>query len=102
MRRLDNLSIAGLERSVQTGERFNSALAATELAVALRRYQIDHGHYPEALSALVPAYLSVLPIDPLTGQPPLYERQSAGFRLRTEPGQRMTGIMEPSPEWNVK
>ena len=102
MRRLDNLSIAGLERSMETGDRFNRALSATELAVALRRYKVDHGHYPDTLAALAPAYVVALPIDPFTGQPPFYARQTAGFLLRVEQGQHSTGPMEPSLEWNVK
>jgi len=78
---------AGLERAIDSFDRFNSTLSATELAVALRRFRLDHGTYPDALSALVPAYVSRVPIDPFTGQPPVYARQGAGFHLLAEGGQ---------------
>lgn len=34
------------------------------VALALRAYQADHGHYPDALAELSPAYLKQLPQDP--------------------------------------
>ncbi len=37
-------------------------------ALAIRLYVIDNGHRPEKLSALVPAYLPELPIDPFSTQ----------------------------------
>ncbi len=39
-------------------------LAAT--ALAIRLFELDQGHRPERLDALVPAYLSVVPADPLS------------------------------------
>ena len=77
----------GLERAIEGFDQFNSTLNATELAVALRRFRLDHGTYPDALSALVPAYVARVPIDPFTGQPPVYARQGGGFHLHAEGGQ---------------
>ncbi len=37
------------------------------LAVALARYRLAHGAYPEKLDQLVPAFLPELPLDPFTG-----------------------------------
>jgi len=79
------MSTTGLERAMRTGDEFVSALGAAELGVALRRYRLAHGAYPEELSALVPDYLPGVPIDPFTGQPPIYARQGEGFSLRAEP-----------------
>lgn len=76
----DDLS-AGLRRSLDSDDQFKSTLAATEIAVALRRYRLDHGAYPAELTALAPAYLPRVPIDPFTGQPPVYRRDGAGFTL---------------------
>jgi hypothetical protein len=76
----------GLERSIETGDAFASVLAATELGVALRRFQLERGRYPDDLIALVPAYLPRLPLDPFTGRPPVYARNGAGFTLRAESG----------------
>jgi hypothetical protein len=83
---LDNLSILGIGRTLDSGDLFNSQLGLTELAVALRRFRIEHGQYPDALSALVPAYMANMPSDPVTGKPPEYVRQGTGFRLRAEKG----------------
>ncbi len=37
-------------------------------ALAIRLYDIDHGRRPEQLSALVPKYLPVVPVDPFSAQ----------------------------------
>ena len=66
------------------GIKHNSVLGVTEIGVALRRYRLDRGSYPDELSALVPAYLARLPIDPVTGRPPVYARSGAGFTLKAE------------------
>ncbi len=39
------------------------------LAQAMWRYRLDSGTFPEALEALVPAYLPAVPIDPFSGEP---------------------------------
>jgi hypothetical protein len=54
-----------------------------QTALALRRYRLDHGRYPETLTALAPSYLPAPPIDPFTGRLPEYRRQGAGFLLRS-------------------
>jgi len=93
-------SITGFERAMETGDLFMSALGATELGVALRRYRLDHGAYPDTLPAVVPAYLPSLPLDPFTGQPPVYERQGAGFTLAAEGG-RIDRSAYQALEWTV-
>jgi hypothetical protein len=84
LQRLTGVSIAGLRRAIETGDLYASELGATELAVALRRFRLDHGQYPGTLDALVPAYFAQLPIDRLTDKPPVYARQGTGFRLHAE------------------
>jgi hypothetical protein len=91
----------GLERTIDTVDRFNSTLGATELAVALRRFRLDHGTYPDALSALVPAYVAGVPIDPFTGQPPVYARQGAGFHLYAEGGAHVPTVTMSALDWTV-
>ena len=54
----DSMFSAGLERAIESGDEFNSQLNAAELAVALRRFRLDRGAYPDDLSALVPGYLA--------------------------------------------
>jgi hypothetical protein len=90
----------GLERAIDSFDLFDSTLNTTELAVALRRFRLDHGTYPDALSALVPAHVARVPIDPFTGQPPVYTRQGAGFHLHSEGGQ-YSKQMRSALDWTV-
>jgi hypothetical protein len=76
--------ISGLERAVDGGDTHNSMLGVTRLGVALRRYRMDRGNYPDELAALVPGYLPWLPDDPATGKPPVYARRGAGFTLKAQ------------------
>ena len=88
--------VPGLERALETGDDFNAALAGAEIAVALRRYRLDVGAYPEHLAALAPAYLDAVPVDPFTGAPPVYTRHASGFSLHT--GRRP---YRPLADWTV-
>ncbi len=47
--------------------------------VALRRYKLDHGRYPDRLKQLAPAYLRAVPIDPFgRGKPLRYKPLKGG------------------------
>jgi len=46
------------------------------VALALERYRLGNGHYPETLEELVPGLIEELPQDPISGQPLCYRRQS--------------------------
>ena len=70
-----------LSNEIDTGWEFHSVLNAAETSVALRRYRVDHGSYPDALPQLVPQYLPWVPIDPFTGRPPEYAKHADGFEL---------------------
>ena len=50
-------------------------------AIALKRYQLKHGNYPPDLNALVPEFLSKIPLDPVDGQPLRYRQASDGMYL---------------------
>jgi hypothetical protein len=86
----------GLVRTIDTGDDFHAALAAAQIAVALRLFRLDRGAYPDSLSALTPAYLDSLPIDPWTGQAPVYTRQGNGFSLHSG-----RGLQRPVADWVV-
>lgn len=45
-------------------------------AVALRRYHLKSGCYPETLSELAPSYLSSMPIDPMDQKPLRYHKNT--------------------------
>lgn len=42
----------------------NNSQRLASTAIALERFQLDHGNYPQSLSELVPEYLPSLPLDP--------------------------------------
>lgn len=59
-------------------------IAQTRIAVALERYRLRHGAYPDALATLVPEFLPAVPVDVATLQPPKYTKgPSGGFSLRS-------------------
>jgi hypothetical protein len=100
LKRVVNVAKPGLERAIETGDQFKSGLGLTELAVALRRFRLEHGQYPEALSGLVPTYVPSVPIDPFTGKEPVYSRVGAGFRLSAEK-KNVYGSTAAVLDWNV-
>ncbi|MCO6044988.1 hypothetical protein NG895_13845 [Aeoliella sp. ICT_H6.2] len=51
-----------------------------QTAVALARYQLATGEYPESLDGLMPQFLDKLPIDPFD-RPIVYQRTSDGYLL---------------------
>ena len=94
-------SLAGLARTVQTGDDYMSMLGASEIAVALRRYRLDHASYPADLSALTPLYLDRLPINPYTGAVPVYARDGEGFTLRAPRDEKYPSKGRPSTDWKA-
>lgn len=50
-------------------------------AIALKRYQLKHGAYPENLNSLVPDFVSAVPRDPVDGKPLRYRQNSDGTFL---------------------
>ncbi|MGH8047519.1 MAG: hypothetical protein ACREKL_09755 [Chthoniobacterales bacterium] len=58
-------------------------LAQAETACALERHRLQHGNYPEKLTALMPDLSDALPADPLDSQPFDYIRKpDDGFVLK--------------------
>ena len=83
----DPLSKLAFGNSGQKTFRVSIERSATENALliaqlALQAYRADHGHYPEALQALVPRYLQRVPLDPFDPAKPLrYRREANGYLL---------------------
>ena len=92
---------SSLDWAIATGDDYLSELGAAEVAVALRRYRLDRGAYPDELAALVPAYLAELPVNPFTAKPPVYARQATGFTLTAPRSEIHTRAVPPTPEWTV-
>lgn len=49
------------------------------VALAVERYRLGLGHWPESLAELVPDYLDSVPEDPFDGEPVRYRRLDSGF-----------------------
>lgn len=52
-----------------------------QVGFALAAYRADHSAYPESLEALVPAFISTVPIDLFDDQSLRYLREATGYRL---------------------
>jgi hypothetical protein len=50
-------------------------------AIALKRYQLQHGNFPDKLSELTPELLPSVPLDPVDGKPLRYRRNTDGTFL---------------------
>jgi hypothetical protein len=48
------------------------------VAVALERYRLAHGEYPETLAPLAPQFIAAIPHDIINGQPLHYSREGDG------------------------
>jgi hypothetical protein len=90
----------GLQRAIDSGDDFTTMRGVAETGVALRRYRLERGAYPNDLSALVPAYLPKVPLDATTGRPPAYARSGAGFTLKGL-SSRQGSAASPALEWAV-
>jgi len=93
---------------IDGGDRLLAQVGLTDIAVALRRFRLDHGAYPNTLDELVPSYFRAVPLDPYTGRQPDYTREGTGFTLRAHtpvrplpPGaHRIPGYRDPA-EWKL-
>ena len=62
-----------LHRTLNTIDDRNASTRATTTMIALERHYLARGTYPESLDALVPTFITALPLDPFTGEPLRYE-----------------------------
>ena len=76
-----NEGAAPVQNFVKAGDLSNASIGLAATAVALRRFRLDHGTYPNTLDELAPMYMKTVPLEPFTGRPPEYVRQGAGFEL---------------------
>jgi hypothetical protein len=63
-------------RVVQRFQRNDAALRCAIAALAVERYRLRHGRWPESLDALVPDLLRAVPMDPFDGKPLRYRRNA--------------------------
>ncbi len=63
------VTLAGLSGKVMRAE---VAEQAAITAIVLKRHQLQHAGYPANLNALVPEFISAVPLDPVDGNPLRY------------------------------
>lgn len=78
-----NLNMLGGHTRVHTlNLRVIGGIMCAETALAVERYRLAHGALPEALEALVPAFMNAVPLDPGDGQPLRYIlRDEGGYTI---------------------
>jgi len=73
-----NLLLPGNDRLVEKIARAETQRRMVIAAIALKRFHLRHGRYPEKLSALVPEFLPAVPADFMDGQPLRYRLNADG------------------------
>ena len=73
--------LPALTQTADKCARAQTLVDLARVAIALERYRLVNGKYPEMLDALVPPFLSRLPHDVINGQPLKYRRTDGGSFL---------------------
>ena len=71
---LERLMLPGLGNLAKKIAWAQSSVDLARTAIALERYRLAHGEYPETLDALAPQFIAKLPHDVINGQPLHYRR----------------------------
>lgn len=96
-------SMNAFERAFNKVMKVETAKQMTITAIALKRYQLKHGAFPEKLSELTPEFLASVPLDPVDGQPLRYRRNADGsFTLYSIGENGVDDGGDPSLEKNVQ
>jgi hypothetical protein len=72
------LALPSLGNYAQKTAYGQNAVNMARVAIALERYRIAHGEFPESLNALSPQFIEKIPHDIINGQPLHYRRTSDG------------------------
>jgi len=100
--RMPGESLSEVEaRSVIKPMRMETERSLVLAAIALKRYQVRNGTYPDSLQALTPEYLQTVPIDYMDGLPVRYKLKPDGsFLLYSvgEDGKDDGGDASPAPD----
>jgi hypothetical protein len=67
--------------SVRTTMTAEASKRIVVTAIALKRFQLKHGNFPENLTELTPEFVSSVPLDPVDGKPLRYRRNADGTFL---------------------
>jgi hypothetical protein len=72
------LLFPALAKSAERVAQTQTAVNQARIAIALERYRLRHGHFPDSLVMLAPDFISVLPHDLINGQPLKYRPADDG------------------------
>jgi hypothetical protein len=79
---LASMVLPSLDRAFEKAFLMQTQRGLAQAAIALQRYRLEHGRFPESLEVLVPRFLAVVPCDWLDGAPLRYRRgDDGGFVL---------------------
>jgi len=75
---LERMLLPALGNAAKKFAAGQNSVNLARVAIALERYRLAHGEYPESLDALSPQFIAKLPHDIINGQPLHYRRTSDG------------------------
>jgi hypothetical protein len=75
---LAKLETPPLEPTLTSAARVQALVNEALVVTALERFRLARGVYPDRLEALAPAFITVLPPDPIGGQPFHYHHLPGG------------------------
>jgi|GEM_PF-5572667 len=94
----------GMELPIDVILRDTSYSRMATINLALRQYELQHGHLPESLNSLIPIYLETVPLDPYDGQTMRWNKStqvlySTGQDQTDQQGEITTPRNIRSPDW---
>ena len=75
---IERLLLPALGNAAKKFAQGQNAVNMARAAIALERYRLAHGEYPESLDALAPQFIAQVPHDVINGQPLHYRREANG------------------------
>jgi hypothetical protein len=76
--KIQALMTASISVSVKKIAQLQCQIDLARVAIALERYRLAHGNYPETIDVLAPKFISEIPHDVINGQPLHYRRTEGG------------------------
>lgn len=73
--------IPAYDKAIKRFTRAQSNVDLARVAIALERYRLAHGNYPDSLNALAPQFMEKIPNDIIGGEPLHYRRTGNSFIL---------------------
>jgi len=73
--------LAFSESLLNSKAQYEASLQVTRIGLALKRFKMANGAYPDTLADLTPSFLDKLPKDPCSGNNLLYRKEGKGFLL---------------------